>query len=280
MIDIRNLQGVSIEELTEVFNLAFSDYFVKIHLTPEQLSTKLQAENVCLAYSVGAFNNDRLVGFILHGYEERDGKKITYNGGTGVIPAFRGNSITKQMYQFILPILKQDGIDAVYLEVIEQNIQAIKSYLHVGFVEVRKLDCYNGAIKIDHAKSNSTIRELQQLEWNEMRSFWDVEPSFQHSPSTVERMKGKTINLGAYQNDQFVGYLIFSPGNKKLLQLAVKPEFRRQGIATALIDALSKTCESIVANNIDQCSEASLAFVRSVGLNHSVSQLELQLDLK
>lgn len=280
MVDIRSLEGVSIKELADVFNLAFADYFVPIRLTPEQLNTKLEVENVRLEYSVGVFDGDNLAGLILHGIDERDGMKIVYNGGTGVIPAFRGNALTKKMYQFILPILKLDGFDTVYLEVIDENVQAIKSYLNVGFVPVRKLNCYHGEIKIKKDISDFNIKKIEALDWHLLRSFWDVLPTYQHSATTIDRLKSNTINLGAYKDDRLVGYLILSPGNKKLLQLAVDPNFRRQGIATSLMSAISKTCESIVANNIEQTSEASIAFVQSIGLNRSVTQLELTLDLK
>lgn len=144
MIQIKTLAKTSLEKITGTFNLAFSDYFVPIHLTLEQLSAKMKSDRVNLEYSVGAFEEEELIGFILHGTDIIEDKKVAYNGGTGVIPSKRGKGLTKQMYDFILPRLKEEGIDYLTLEVIFKNIQAIKSYERVGFKIARELKCYKG----------------------------------------------------------------------------------------------------------------------------------------
>lgn len=145
---IKTLEGISSQEILEVFNHSFSDYFIPFKLTHEQLVDKMKADRTDLSLSVGAFENDKLVAFILHGFDTINNEKIVYNGGTGVIPENRGAGLTKQMYSFILPLLKKKGIHKLLLEVISNNVQAIKSYKKSGFKVKRTLTCYKGTIKI------------------------------------------------------------------------------------------------------------------------------------
>ena len=96
MIEIKTLEGVSFDQIEEVFNLSFSDYYFKIHFTKKQLEDKFEHENGMLELSVGAFENKKLVGFILHFYAVEKGEKVVYNGGTGVIPSKRGQGLAKK----------------------------------------------------------------------------------------------------------------------------------------------------------------------------------------
>jgi len=104
-MDIRTLEGIDYKDILNVFNESFSDYFVPFKLSEEQLISKINTDNTDLELSVGVFDNQRLVAFILHGIEIINNQNVAYNGATGVIPQKRGSGLTKQMYLFILPIL-------------------------------------------------------------------------------------------------------------------------------------------------------------------------------
>lgn len=77
MITFSTLRKVSIDNLLEVFNSAFSDYFVPMQLLKEQFQTKLNSDCFSPDFSVGAFSSGHLVGFLLLCYREVDGEKKT-----------------------------------------------------------------------------------------------------------------------------------------------------------------------------------------------------------
>src|SRR5690606_11050066 len=130
---IQTLRAATTAEIAETFNLAFSDYLVPIHLSETDLKAKMVAENTKLDYSAGVFSDGKLVGFILIGI---DGD-TAYNGGTGVVAAYRGQNLTRKMYDFLFPILSEKGIVNHHLEVITENKKALPVYQKIGFVTRR-----------------------------------------------------------------------------------------------------------------------------------------------
>jgi ribosomal protein S18 acetylase RimI-like enzyme len=279
-MEINLLDKISIEELLSTFNESFSDYFVPLHLTPDQMKGKIKADKTNFAYSTGAFIDNRLVGFILHGFDVIDNKKVVYNGGTGVIPGQRKQGLTKKMYDFILPLLKSENIDTLLLEVISQNAHAIKIYETVGYKVTRKLICYKGEIK---AISNPQveIREMSDHDWKEMILFWDFTPSWQNSKRVCEEMKYTNRSYGAYINDKLIGYLIYDPLRNTVQQFAVDSKYRRNKVASTLfhhIINLHKRQLAII--NVDEGSQATTDFLTSIGFEKFAEQLEMKMDLK
>ena len=100
-MDIKTLAGTDLIELLAVFNEAFSDYFVQLKLNEAQFKAKLKADNIDFDLSVGVFEDQKLIAFILHGSDVVGQEKVIYNGGTGVVPSKRGLGLTVQMYEYI-----------------------------------------------------------------------------------------------------------------------------------------------------------------------------------
>src|SRR5690242_10529094 len=124
-LEYRTLAGLPVPEILNVFNEAFSDYIVPLQLSENQFLQKIKAENIKPELSVGAFVNKKLVGLILTGVSEKGPLRKAYNAGTGVIPSFRGQQITQQLYIFLVPLLKDQGIREHQLEVLQNNTAAL-----------------------------------------------------------------------------------------------------------------------------------------------------------
>lgn len=278
---LQTLEGVPINKILEAFNNAFSDYFVPLQLTETQLVTKMKADKVDLSLSVGAFENDTLIAFILHGFDTVNNQKLVYNGGTGVIPSKRGTRLTQRMYEYIVPILKSKGIHSVILEVIDKNIPAIKSYTKAGFNSTRTLACYKGECRPIKSNEQITIKKLEEYSWNEMTTFWDIQPTWQNSNRVLSSMQSEHSSLGAYFMEELVGYAIFNPSNYRIQQIAVDKSFRRKGIASALLSQLLEESQNDLSIiNVDTVSKNIHSFFTSIGLKNYLGQLEMELVLK
>jgi len=278
--EIRTLEGVGVEVILTALNLSFSDYFVPLQLSTEQLLSKMQSDKTDLGLSVGVFEDDTLIAFMLHGFDVIEHRKVIYNGGTGVIPERRGSGLTQEMYRFVLPLLKYRGVNKVVLEVVSENIQAIKSYERSGFVTKRELLCYKGELPRCQTNPDVEIKRFSDYDWPIMTSFWDIHPTWQNSKNVVNDLKTENVSLAAYDCDQLVGYLVYDPRLKRIQQIAVSKTFRRKGIASALLSELSRTSETKVSViNVDKASEAMHAFFGNFGLEVYLKQFEMELEM-
>ncbi|MDN3691237.1 GNAT family N-acetyltransferase [Chryseobacterium tructae] len=274
-MEFKTLANVDIEELLAVFNLSFSDYVVPFHLTKEMLISKIAAEKLDLNISVGAFENGKLISFILQSEKQEDGQKTIYNGGTGVVPDSRGKGLVRKMYDFIIPALKERKADILLLEVIEGNAGAIRAYENLGFTVVRKLLCFKGNINPEKGNPNITIQKMDDFQWQELRSFWDIEPSWQGSAYVLNPMPETYQALGAYSNQNLVGYIVYNPVARRVLQIAVDRKSRKQGIGSRLFAAIADG-QPIAINNVDDTSKETEAFLdKKIGLQNWLSQFEM-----
>ncbi len=275
---IKTLEHTTPDKIVEVFNESFSDYIVPLKLSIAQLENKIQNDGIRLRFSPGAFEGDRLVGFILHGYDMINNKPVIYNAGTGVIPSQRGQKLTSELYSFILPILRSEGVSKIQLEVITGNLPAIRTYQNTGFQITRTLNCYKGSLNPTEAAIDLRIRKLEQYDWPIMQSFWDWLPSWQNSITAAENLRHDNLAYGIYTNETLLGYIIYNPLSKRVQQFAVHKQHRRKGIGSQLFHAISHNIEKEIAIiNVEEGSKDTDRFLASIGLNIYVKQYEMEL---
>jgi ribosomal protein S18 acetylase RimI-like enzyme len=279
-ISFRTLENIPIPTLTAAFNSAFNNYFVNIQLTPDQLSAKFKTDGMQLNLSVGAFQDDQLVGFIFHGTNDRTENLIAYNGGTGVVPGYRGLHLPSKMYAFIFPALKRAGVKSIVLEVIEENVKAKNTYTRIGFSINRKVDCYKGSFKTAKTLQDHVVNVHPSFyNKKKVEDLWDIEPTWQNAHLAVERQIEFIDCLTVEKNDKLAGYLLINRINGKILQFAVDRSFRNQGIASALFQKAAEFKEVSVILNVDDRSEATASFLKKHGFEYTLSQYEMKKSI-
>lgn len=92
-----NLSHVPLETLRMTFEEAFSDYELPVRIPMESFREMMRGRDLKTERSIGCFDDDRLVGFILCGYREDANGPILYDGGTGVVPSHRGKHLASDM---------------------------------------------------------------------------------------------------------------------------------------------------------------------------------------
>lgn len=280
-MEFRTLENIDPQLIVNTFNESFSDYYVPLSLTLEQFLLKMKGENIALHFSVGAFEDEKLVGIIVHYHHQINGKYYVYNGGTGVIPSMRGKALTKRMYHYILPTLKSSKVDFLILEVLQQNIQAIKSYQNVGFNTDRNLIFCEGTLNASNINNtNISIKPLEIFDWDKLTAFWDINPSWQNKTFVIDNIKDQLVAYAAYLNEELVGYLIYNPIYKRIQSFAVNPSYRNQGIASTLLNHLHRHYpEKMRVVNIDEKAMNFVNFLKKRGLENVHTQHEMLLDL-
>ena len=275
---IKPLTNLSPVVIAATFNKAFEGYFVPVKLTPYILNRKIQQENLSLKYSIGAFKEDKLVGFMLHGLKGDGKEKEAYNGGTGVLPAFRNKGLVGQMYEAQIGLLRQEGVEKLWLEVIVENEPAIRAYRRTGFNISREVICYKGHPNevVDGLKKNYRFEYPSTLPWDQLPKYWNYQPTWQHQLFAIKNIQSHTNNICIYSDEELVAYASFLPDSGRIMQFAVHPKHRNQGLGKQLFTELGrKKNPPLSILNVESTDHTSLNFLQSIGFEEYIRQYEM-----
>jgi ribosomal protein S18 acetylase RimI-like enzyme len=281
MISYQTLTETNIETLHEAFIEAFSDYQVKIDLPFWKFQQMLQRRGYRPEISIGAFDDEHLVGFSLSGARDWNGSPTAYDVATGVLPACRRQGITSQVFLHIKDLLKEHQVGRYMLEVIQTNRPAVQLYQKQGFTIQREFSCYR------IQKSAFTVRELQPIErveeinFAQVQKFWDFAPSWQNSCDSIRAIPEAFACFEARIDHRLAGYGVIEKRTGDIPQLAVDRGDRNTGVAGSLLSAMIRDTEADTLSilNVEAQQEPMNHFLTHSGFNHLVDQYEMILEL-
>ena len=284
--EFRGFRQKDISKMRKTFNLAFSDYIVPINLSHGQFIQKI-IQKTCISfnYSVGSFSNKKLIGFIYNSINYYEGRKTAYNGGTGVVPEYRGNKLTEKMYDSIFPKLEKNGIEQCLLEVISNNKPAIKVYENLGFTRSKFFHCLKLKKESSYLqafrKPDIELVIPQTPKWKKYESFCDYNACYLDSFPLLKKNKLNEYILEAYQNNQLVGFLIFNKKMGRIEHIGIDHNARGKGIAAMLIKKMIRVCRNkpIYILNLNERNYDVLNFFLRVGFKNEIDQFELKLSI-
>lgn len=284
MIIYNTFENMDIKNLHNTFLDAFSDYQVKMDLPLLKFQQMLLRRGYIPKASIGAFNNNILVGFVLNAIRQWNGKSTAYDTGTGVVKSHRTNGITTNMFLNGKQLLKEIGVEQYLLEVIQSNTSAVSLYEKQGFEIIRDFECYI----LD--KNNFTSMPTYEVEhinsinencFQELTNFLDFKPSWQNSIDSINAVSDNFLYSIVKMDDIIVGYGIIDKNTGDIPQIAVCKNYRCQGIGrTILADLLNstKSC-SISVLNVDSQCDSMKDFLVNLGFKQHVKQYEMVLKI-
>ena len=277
-MQFKTLADISVKDVANAFNKAFEDYAIKMHRTEEQMAQKIRAEHIDLSMSVGAFEGDQLVGFILFGLDIVNGERTMWDGGTGVHPDYRGQRLTQKMFEYILPRIKKANVKRILLEVLESNHSAYRIYENLGFKKTRMLHAYDGTItKLQQPKYDVTI--LNSFDIDALLNFSDWQPAWQQMNNRVLGWGDDITTIGVKDDDEIIAYTHYNPTTKRVFQFGVHKAYRRKGLGTALLSYICNHISPISIVNVDEHSTDAIAFLKTLGIAHFLDQYEMEMTL-
>jgi ribosomal protein S18 acetylase RimI-like enzyme len=281
MLDYKTLNKTSIETLHEAFRNAFSDYQVEMNLSIETFKQMLQRRGYAPEISIGAFENDRLVGFVLNGLRSFNGKTTVYDIGTGVIIDYRRQGVTSNMLLNVKEILREKQIEQYLLEVIQSNASAIQLYKKEGFKIQRNFSCFKLDKKSFVPLKNHKVEHTDQMAWEQLREFWDFEPSWQNSIDSILAVSEEFLYAIVHYDNTIAGYGIINKKTGDIPQIAVNKNDRGKGIGRSIVTDLIVHTEShkISVLNVDDESKCTKDFLIRLGFEPIVSQYEMLLNI-
>lgn len=281
MIYFKTLDNISIEVVHKTFQEAFSDYQVKIELPLWKFQQMLLRRGYHPAISIGAFQDERLVGIVLNGLRQWKGKVTAYDLGTGVIAEFRRQGITSEMLLQVKSLLKTKQVEQYFLEVLKTNQSAIELYNKQGFELQREFSCYQLEKEKFIPKTSVKVKHLERLELKELREFWNFEPSWQNSESSIEAVPEAFEYVIAEYSSTVIAYGMIDKKTGDIPQIAVHKDNRRKGIGSSILSELVRSTDAqrVSVLNVEASDKNMNDFMVQSGFNYQVGQYEMLLKV-
>lgn len=274
MVVTKTLEKVSIAQLTQAFNLGFSDYQLSVEMDEQTLARSLRQNSFCPTCSVGLFAEETLVGFVFNG---RRGQQA-YDSGTAIIPSYRGKGYSTLLLEKSKEVLIQAGVTSWVLEVLSENTQVVELYKRNGFAESRKLNCYECEPSLLSSEEISTKVELCLQEYPHLLA-GECMPSWQNATESI--VEGSLPTWDITVEKQRVGTLSFNPTKGSIQQLFILDEYRGRGYAQSALKEAARLCTAKMMrfNNIDACYRPLNELLLKIGFICFTTQFEMFLRL-
>lgn len=127
------MSSVSFEKAHVLFNRGFEGYLMPMNLPFDTFVGRFGNDGLSPALSVVAFDGADPIGFVLQGMREVDGQRISWNGGTGIIPEYRGRKLGVSLMEEAEKLLKERNVSIATLEALSENKAAISLYEKCGY---------------------------------------------------------------------------------------------------------------------------------------------------
>jgi ribosomal protein S18 acetylase RimI-like enzyme len=281
------LENTSVQTLYLAYLQAFEDFPSTKNVSIETFQNMLQRRGYIPEISLGAFEETDhiLASFILNGFRTWNGKSSVYDILTGTMPSYRRLGIANTMFEKLWLLIRQKQAEQYLTEVKKENTTAINLYKKQGFEICRGLSSFK-LEKENHNKTTSAYKieyftEIKQNEWEQLKSFWEFQPSWQNSISSINAVKGSMNYALVRLDNNIIGYGVVDKNTGDIPQLAVHKDHRRNGIARSIVSALSEkvAMNQLSISNVDDAYDIMRLFLLKLGFEKTISQYEIVLTL-
>lgn len=269
-----NALGYTLEQLNEMHNASFQGYFVPIMMTPEITADFWRTNQIDALRSVvmhdeaGAF-----VGMARMGTRGKRG----WCGGFGIVPEFRSRGASTLLAEQMVRVARETGLDTLQLEVLTQNVRAIKLYERVGFTTTRRLlglEIATSALPVGSAtlRCEPIAREalLSSLAGGD-------QPCWGNELSSI--LAGSSEAIIAIGPDGRINGVVLQRGDDKIRiqALLLQSKLTKEELASLLQQAAGSASSIQVYNEPEE--SLPLARYRALGFAEFFSQYEMFMKL-
>ncbi|MDW0109525.1 GNAT family N-acetyltransferase [Sporosarcina aquimarina] len=132
-ITYKIMSSLSFEDAHVLFNRGFEGYIIPMNLSFDAFVSRFGNTGLSPALSIVAYDGIEPIGFVLQGIKELDGQKISWNGGTGIIPKYRGRKLGGSLMAEAEQLIKEQNVTVATLESLSENKPAIALYERCGY---------------------------------------------------------------------------------------------------------------------------------------------------
>jgi GNAT superfamily N-acetyltransferase len=280
-MEIKSLEHTPVEEILKTLNLAFSDYIIPINFTLEYVNERWKASGVDYRLSFGVFDENLLVGFIIHAINTYGENKVAFNASTGIIPTHRRKGLLTKLYDNAIASLQENGIQKSTLECITENERAILAYQKVGFNIDRQYHLYKFDWKQEKVEFESETEFKTVISTNfsfdDFKHLQNYFPSIENQFHCLEKYKNNLVSISVFDENEIVAYLLFHKTSKRIHRLGAK-ENNWNSLGEILFSGLPTGNYNII--NIDTANKNIHDFFNKMNFENYIDQFDMSFDFE
>jgi len=302
---IGRVSGIDVESLVELFNDAYSDYYVDVQVNPVRLRGLIEREDIKVDNSFVAYEGQLPVGVVFLGVRGRRG----YICGMGVRTNRQRRGIGQLLMRRALAESRRLGLSCVQLEVVAANRRAIALYSKLGFVPVRDLGLWerNTPPPTQAPAAGPADRKTQDYQddaaapsQTEVRvgavrmagvlplvdAFNEIRPCWQNEAQSLVKMSDRLVGYVSHVDSAATAYVVFgdSAGGLYIADFAAAPRLgsaQRQSMCEILLSAVDRDAARMSAKAFNiPLRGYQEAVLRARGFDLTLTQQEMVLCLK
>ncbi|MCM3782174.1 GNAT family N-acetyltransferase [Neobacillus mesonae] len=139
MITYKPLSELSVNMVSELWNRSFKDYLVDASMPLDRFIDRVANEGLSLERSFACYADEVPAAIVMNGFRQVGGSLTAWNGGTAVMPAFRGRGMGKALMEYNQALYKAEEVKLATLEAISSNRSAIQLYKGQGYSVIDRL---------------------------------------------------------------------------------------------------------------------------------------------
>ncbi|MNO32081.1 Acetyltransferase (GNAT) family protein [compost metagenome] len=133
MFTFSTLSEIPLQDAIAAWNTGFEDYYTNLQMDCRVFLGRFHREDLLPEESIMLYADGEAAGFTLNGVRTVNGEKMAWNGGTAVLPAYRGQGIGRRLLEENMRRYAIAGVQIATLEAFVQNETAIALYEKYGY---------------------------------------------------------------------------------------------------------------------------------------------------
>ncbi len=266
-------------DLSALFTRAYAEYFVPVNVDATTFELMVAAYDIDLSASRIAVRDDQPVALALLGVREARG----WIGAMGVAPERRGEQIGLAVMEAVIASARRLSLRSIDLEIITQNLPALRIYRTLGFRRRRTLDIWSrdsdATFPLPPLQSVRTVDVAACLAaFDDLHT---VAPPWQRDLPSLQHMAASLRGLGIVEGKHVTACVLYRMDRARatVLDAAALPGQRTAAIESVLRALIRDRAGSpIRLVNLPQDDPASTAMQR-VGAGVELQQYEMTVEL-
>ncbi len=279
MYTYKNLVDMPMPKIVKAFNLAFADYAMEINFDEKYLTYLFEISAVDYEFSYGAFYEGELIGFIFNAHSIYNCNNSVFDIATAILPQHRGKGVFSELFKQVETHLLSSGITHYYLQVLQQNKDAIAKYNKKGFeferefivLKYKEEEAQKLTFKIENIKDF----EYNDFDYTTVKNCKVLPFAFEYNTDVLSGLKKEYSAVIYAENSEITAFCVCSKKGD-IAQIG----YTKLDSLEHILKFLIAKFQVVSARNIDMRYELVINLLLDLGFKEQARQYEMVKNIK